>query len=106
MRWLSAVNWSEINDGWIDYAISAYEGFFGNWVYPIIFLGLVGYIYCINRSAFSAAAAICILFGVYGVTGVLSQPDTLYFTLISQVIVIFSFAGLFIVLVLKRGDRS
>ena len=99
------VNWSDITDNWVEYAFTGYSNIFGDWVYPLIFLGLIGYIYCVNKSAFSAAAAICIIFAVFGVTGIFSSPDTMYFTLISWVILIFSFAGLFVVLIVKKGDR-
>ena len=96
-------NWTNISSNWIEYALSSYENILGDWVYPLIFMGIISYIYCINRSAFSAAAAICIIFGVYGVTGVFSSPDTMYFTLLSWIVVIFSFAGLFVVLIVKKG---
>ena len=106
MSWflpLMDVNWSNISSGWMDWAITGYENILGNWVYPIFFLGIVGYVYAVNRSAFSAAAAICIVFAVFGVTGILSTPDTMNFTLISWVITIFSFAGLFVILIVKKG---
>ena len=96
------VNWSNISGNWIEYALTGYENIFGAWVYPLMFLGLIGYVYCINRSAFSAAALICIMFSVFGVTGILSEPETLNFTLISIIVTVFSFAGLFVVLFLKN----
>jgi len=99
----AAVDWDTISSNWIEWALTGYKNIFGNWVYPIVFIGIIGYIYCINRSAFSAAAGICITFAVFGVTGVFSQPETMYFTLISWVLVIFSFAGLFVILIVKKG---
>jgi len=97
------VNWTNISSNWIDYSLTGYENIFGVWVYPLIFIGLIGYVYCVNHSAFSAAAAICILFAVFGVTGVFSQPETFNFTLISWVVMIFSFAGLFVILIVKKN---
>lgn len=92
---LGEVNWSNISADWPDFILSGYQNVFANWTYPLIFLGLIGYIYCINRSAISAAAAICIIFGVFGVTGIFAYEDVAEFSMLSWVIVVAAFAGLF-----------
>ena len=96
------VNWSNITGNWSDFILTGYNNIFQNWTYPLIFLGFICYIYCINRSAMSAAAAICIIFGVYGITGVLSYPDIAPFSLLSWGITLTSFAGLFAVLFTRK----
>jgi len=90
---LMEINWSNIT--WTTFWMDGYANIFSNWTYPLIFLGLVGYIYCINRSALSAAAAICLIFGIYGITGIFAFPETNQFSLLGWIIVVASFAGLF-----------
>jgi hypothetical protein len=100
------VNWTNVSADWISYSISGYDYIFGNWVYPLIFLGIIGYVYCINRSAISAAVAICIIFAVFGGTAIFQYPDIAEFSLLGWLIVIFSFAGLFTLLFTKKGRMS
>lgn len=92
---LGEVNWTNISGDWPGFILSGYDNIFQNWTYPLIFLGLVGYVYCINRSALSAAAAICLVFGIFGITGIFRYPDIANFSLLGWVIVVASFAGLF-----------
>ena len=99
---LAEVNWSNISGDWASWILTGYDNVFGHWTYPLIFLGIIGYVYCINRSAVSAAAAICIIFGVYGITGVFRYGDIAEFSLLSWVITIASFAGLFTTLFTLR----
>jgi len=96
------VNWSNISTNWADFIMSGYDDVFGHWVYPLILLGIVGYVYCINRSALSAAAGICIIFSVFGATAVFRYPDIPEFSLIGVLIAVGSFAGLFAVLFTMR----
>jgi len=96
------VNWSNISGNWAEWMMSGYDQIFGHWTYPLIFLGIIGYVYCINRSAISAAAAICITFTVFGATAIFRYPDTPEFSLLGWIIVIVSFAGLFTLLFTMR----
>jgi len=99
-----AVNWTNISSNWIDWALTGYRNIFGDWVYPIMFLGIIGYVYAVNRSALSAAAAICIIFVVFGATGIFTA-ENMYFALEAWIIVIVAFAALFVTLIIdkKRG---
>ena len=103
---LMEVNWTNISANWGDFALSGYEYVFGNFVYPLIFMGIIGYVYAINKSAISAAAAICIAFTIFGITGIFSFPETTQFVTLSWIIVILSFAGLFTLLFTKKGRVS
>ena len=101
---LGEVNWTNISSNWADFIMTGYDAIFQHWTYPLIFLGIIGYVYCVNRSALSAAAAICIIFGVYGTTSIFRYPDIAGFSLLGWLITIVSFAGLFTLLfVRKRG---
>jgi len=96
------INWSNISSNWSEFAISGYDSIFGNWFYPLVFLGIAGYIYCINKSAISTAALICIVFAVFGVTGIFRYPDIAEYSLLSWIVVIVSFSALFTTLFIRR----
>jgi hypothetical protein len=101
MMFVGEVNFSNITNSWSEYALTGYTNIFGVWVYPLLFLGIVGYVYCISRSAITAAVAICLVFGVFGITGVFSYPAIAEYSMLSWVIVILSFAGLFTALFVR-----
>ena len=69
------VNWTAIASNWVDYAMQGYFNVFKNFTYPLIFIGIIGYIYALNKSAISASAGICIIFTVYGVTAIFNYPE-------------------------------
>lgn len=100
---LGEVNWSNITTNWVDWLMSGYDNIFGNWTYPLIFLGVIGYVYCVSRSAMVAAAAICLTFGIFGATAVFRYPDIAEFSVMGWIIVIVSFAGMFTTLFVARS---
>lgn len=103
---LGEVNWSNISSDWGSFVVTGYAHIFGNWTYPLCFLGLIGYIYCLSKSATTAAAGIAILFAVYGATGVFGYPEVAGFSFLGWIIVVFSFAGIFTVLFVTVGKRK
>jgi len=99
---LGEVNWSNITSNWGTYFMTGYDHVFGHWTYPLIFLGVIGYVYCVSRSAMVAAASICLIFGIYGATSIFRYPDIPEFSMLGWVIVIVSFAGLFTTLFVSK----
>jgi len=99
---IGEVNWSNISSNWAEFALTGYDSIFQNWTYPLIFLGIIGYVYCISRSAMTAAAAVCIIFSIYGFTAVFCYPDIAGFSMFGWIIVIVSFGGLFTTLFIKK----
>lgn len=93
---LGEVNWTNISADWVTYIISGYTDIFGEWFYPLVFIGFIGYVYCINKSAIAAAAAICIIFTVFSVTGIFATTDE--FTQLASGVSLAAFAGLFALL--------
>jgi len=89
-----------INQGWVDWTLEAYKTLFGIWMWPLIFTGIVGYVYAVNKSATSAAVAICIIFGIFGITGIFA--DVGEFSQFSYVIALFSIAGGFVALFMNK----
>jgi len=99
---LGEVNWTNISSDWAGWIMTGYDNIFQNWTYPLIFLGVIGYVYCVSRSATAAAASICLVFGIFGITGIFRYPDIAEFSMLSWIIVIISFAGLFTTLFISK----
>ena len=69
--------WSNMTKNFPKYATDAYSAI-DPWFYPILFLGIIGYIYAYMRSTTVAVVAILITFGVFAATTtVFNQADTL-----------------------------
>ena len=100
---LGEVNWSNISNDWADWMLTGYRNILGDWVYPLIFMGIVGYVYCINRSATSAAVAICLIFTVFGVTGVFAGSDE--HVVLMSIVSIVSFSVLFVHLFIGKFGK-
>ena len=96
------INWTNISGNWMDFFMSGYTGIFENFTYPLIFLGIIGYVYCITHSAMGAAATICLTFGIYGVTGVFATGSSAEFSILSWLITLISFSALFVTLFVRK----
>jgi len=86
------------SEGILNYALSAY-GSLDIWLWPLIFLGIFGYIYAGTKSIVVCVVGIIITFGVFaGTTDVFNRvPEP---TMVAYIVVIMGlsmlFAGLFI----------
>jgi len=60
-------NFSEIINGTgiINYSMQAYIGIFGVFTYPLIFCGVIGYVYMKQQSVIAAAVVTLILFAAF-----------------------------------------
>ena len=94
------INYSNISENWMDFFLGSYKTVMGVWVWPLIFLGIVGYVYAVQKSATAAAVALCLIFGIFGATDVLSNAGE--FTQFSQIMAVFSIAGAFTALFIKH----
>ncbi len=57
--------------GIIEYSMSAYVGILGVFTYPLLFCGIIGYVYMKQQSVIAAAVATLILFTAFDIaTGV------------------------------------
>ena len=77
--------WQNFTDGILDFAMTAY-GSLEPWTYPLIFVGIIGYVYATMQSIIVTIVAIIFTFGIYAVTtNVFADvPDvSLFFYLIS-----------------------
>ena len=93
---LMEVNWTNVSSNWIDYSMTGYQYVFENWVYPIIFMGIIGYVYAINKSATSAAVVICLIFALFGTSGALVYTDIVPFRDFSIAIAGVALSALFV----------
>lgn len=94
------VSWENISGNWSTWITDAYTGILGNWFWPIVFFGVIGYVYTVNKSATAAAVAICILFGVFGVTGIFT--DAPEYVMLNATIVIIAIAGTFTAIFMRK----
>jgi len=59
--------WTNFSNGLIEYAMDAYSNV-EPWTYPLIFIGIIGFVYTATHSIITAVAAILIVFGIYATT--------------------------------------
>ena len=61
---MPVTNFSELINGTgiFDYSMQAYVGIFGVFTYPLLFCGIIGYVYMKQQSVVAAAIATLVLF--------------------------------------------
>jgi len=59
-------NWSYWMQNFMEQAFLGYENVFGYLFYPILFTGIIGYVYLKNQSYVAAAVATLIIFAAFG----------------------------------------
>ena len=64
-----AINFSDIVNGTgiIEYSMQAYVGILGVFTYPLIFCGVIGYVYMKQQSVVAAAIATLVLFSAFDI---------------------------------------
>ena len=90
--------WTEFTNGFMDYAMGAYDSL-GDWGYPIIMLGLIGWLYGVTGSLVAAVAGIIVMVGLYGVNVFVDVPDILF---ILYLITLLTIASLLTALFIKN----
>jgi len=97
---LMDVSWSNISGNWSEWIMTGYTNILGVWVWPLVFAGIIGYIYTLSHSVTAAAVVICLAFGIFGITGIFAGPSE--FSFLSWIIVIMAFSGAFVALFTGR----
>jgi len=66
---MSVTNFSDIINGTgiINYSMSAYVNILGVFTYPLIFCGIIGYVYMKQQSVIAAAIVTLVLFAAFNV---------------------------------------
>ena len=95
------INWTNVSSNWMSWFFTGYFVVIGEvWFYPLVFFGIIGYIYALSQSATAAAVAITIMFTVLGVSGIFSSiPE---FTAISAGVTVTSIAAAFVAVFVGR----
>lgn len=93
-------NWSNITGDWMSWITTGYTNVLGSWFWPLVFVGIVGYVYAVHKSAIAAAAAILLAFGIFGITGIFA--GVAQFSYLFQTITVISFSALFVTLFTMR----
>lgn len=84
----------------IEFSIRGYVRSIGFFFWPMLFAGVIAYIYIKNQSAVSAAAGILIIFSCFVTSGVLLAIPS--FVLLMQGVVILAISGLVTYFFVKR----
>ena len=86
-------NFSDLINGTgiLDYSLSAYTGILGSFFYPVIFCGIIGYVYMKQQSVIAASVATLILFGAFDI--VTQVP---MFVMIMHILVTIAVGALFL----------
>jgi hypothetical protein len=93
-------NVSYIMGNFMSWSMQGYTTALGFFVWPIIFAGVIGYIFIKNSSALSASVAIIILFACLAGTGWIAGVPVL--ALFLQVVVALSITGVIVFLLTRR----
>lgn len=59
--------WSNFSGGFFEYAMDAY-GNLEPWTYPLIIVGIIGYVFMATRSVTATVVSIFIALGIYATT--------------------------------------
>ena len=94
--------WENFTNGFLDYAMSAYSSL-DPWVYPLVFVGIIGFIYATMNSVIVAIVAIFFTLGIFAVTTNVfaAVPDL---TLFLYIVSIIGIAVLITTLFIKRRN--
>ena len=95
--------WSNFSQGIFEYSINGYNNM-EPWTYPLIFMGVIGYVYMVTHSAITAVVAILVTFGLYAwTTDIFVNVSDL--SLFLYIVTLIGITLLIVVIVLKVVDR-
>lgn len=77
--------WSNMTENFPKYATDAYSAI-DPWFYPLLFFGIIGYVYVYTKSVVVASVAILITLGLYGALDVVGTGGVMNFMYIVVVI--------------------
>jgi len=93
-------NFTYILENFMSWSMQGYTTAIGYFVWPIIFAGIIGYVYIKNTSAISASVAIIIVFTCFGgINWIAGVPGLV---MIFQLIVALSITGMILYFVTRR----
>lgn len=95
--------WTNFSQGIFEYSINAYSNL-EPWTYPLIFMGIIGYVFMATHSIVTSIVAILITLGIYSSTTDIfaNIPDL---SLFLYIVTLVGITLLVMVLILKVVDR-
>ena len=92
--------WNNSTNNFMQYATEAYTNtVVGQWFYPVLFLGIIGYVYAYMRSAVVAMIAIMITFSIFATTAFAASDEI---STLLYIIVILIMGVLFVLLITQK----
>ena len=90
---MPVTNFSELinGTGLLNYSMQAYVGILGVFTYPLIFCGIIGYVYMKQQSVIAAAVTTLILFTAFDVVAELP-----IFVMVMHILVTIAIGALFL----------
>lgn len=91
-------NFSELINGTgiIEYSMQAYVGILGAFTYPLIFCGIIGYVYMKQQSVIAAAVATLILFTAFDIVA-----EVPLFVMVMHILVTIAVGSLFLLFFIR-----
>lgn len=104
MSFIGVVDPLYILHNFLTYCWSAYDATLGVYKYPLLIVGIIGYVYLATKSSTLTALTIIVSFAVFGITGIFA--DTQVLNSLLGTLTIIGIAALFTALLLKKEVSS
>jgi len=88
--------------GLIEYSLGPYTSLLGYFTYPLIFSGIIGYVYIKQQSVIAASAVTLICFAVFDIA---AFPGVEPYTILMHILVSFAVGSLFLMLFIRSRGR-
>jgi hypothetical protein len=91
-------NWTEFTSDMPNFIASPFKAYIGEFFWPLVLSGVIGWVYATTRNLASTAAAIFLVFALYGTKTGLQYPE---FAMIFYIIAVAGVAGLILMLFIR-----
>ncbi len=91
-------NWSNFTSDMPNFLASPFKTYIGEFFWPLVLSGVIGWVYASTKNLASTAAAIFLVFALYGTKVGLQYPE---FSMIFYIIAVAGIAGLILMLFIK-----
>jgi len=91
-------NWSNFTSDMPNFITSPFKAYIGEFFWPLVLSGVIGWVYATTRNLASTAAAIFLVFALYGTKTGLQYPE---FSMIFYIIAVAGIAGLILMLFIR-----
>ena len=96
--------WENFSDNFMEYALSSYDAI-DPWLYPLLFVAIIGYVYAAMQSVIVTVGAIIITFAIYATTTNVFA-EQYHVSMLMYIITIVGIASLIVALMLKLSKTE